>query len=112
MESQPSPQVTRHDNVYAADSSPSIIKFESLAGQDNISALEVTGWVIFALILVMLTIPVIRAILWIMRMCQHKTESYNLDSSPSVKDSEEKYNVTYVSSLHQIFLAYTIRIFA
>ena len=71
VESPPSPQVTGHDNVYAADSSPSIIKFESLAGQDNMSALEVTGWVIFSLILVMLTIPVIMPILRIMRTCQH-----------------------------------------
>ena len=65
------PQVTGHDNIYAADSGPSIFKVESLAGQDSdsISALEITGWVIFALILVMLTVPVVHAILQIMKIC-------------------------------------------
>ena len=29
VESPPSPQVTGHDNIYAADSSPSFIKIES-----------------------------------------------------------------------------------
>ena len=37
-----------------------------------------------------------------MRACQHKTESYNLDSSPSNKDSEEKYKVTFVPSVPEI----------
>merc|ERR1712240_401778 len=50
----------------------------------------------------MLTISVIRAILPIMRTCRHKTESYNLDSSPSTKDSQNKYKVTYVPSLPKI----------
>ena len=71
-ETPSNPQVTGHDNVYNADSNSSIIKFESLAsGEDNMSTIEVVGWIIFALILVMLTIPVIRAILRIMRICQH-----------------------------------------
>ena len=35
VESPPSPQVTGHDNIYAADSSPSFIKIESLAGKDD-----------------------------------------------------------------------------
>ena len=57
VETPSSPQVTGHDNVYGADSSPSIIKFESLASEhDNMSTIEVVGWIIFALILVMPTV--------------------------------------------------------
>ena len=37
-----------------------------------------------------------------MRACQHKTESYTLDNSPSHKDSEDKYKVTFVPSLPEI----------
>ena len=37
VESPPGPQFTGHDNIYAADSSPSFIKIESLAGQDHVS---------------------------------------------------------------------------
>ena len=59
------------------------------------SALEVTGRVVFLLILVMLTIPVIRAILRIMRACQYKTENYNLDNSPSHKDSEDNMEAAW-----------------
>ena len=49
-----------------------------------------------------LTVPVVRTIQRIMRTCQHKTESYNLDSSSSQKDSEEKYKVTFHPSLPEI----------
>ena len=101
VETPSNPQVTGHDNMYAADSIPSIIKFELLAnGQDNISTIEVVGWIILALILVMLTVLVVRAILNIMRTCQHKTESYNLDHTH--KDSDEKYKVTFCPSLPEI----------
>ena len=76
VESPPSPQFTGHDNIYAADSSPSFIKIESLAGKDNMSALEITGWVLFSIILILLSIPVIRAILRIMRTCCQSTDNY------------------------------------
>ena len=59
IESPPGPQVTGHDNIYAADSSPSFIKIESLAGEDDMSTLEITGWIIFSIILMLLTIPVV-----------------------------------------------------
>ena len=94
LKSPPSPKVTGHDNVYAADSSPGFIKIESLAGQDSMSALEVTSWVLFSLILILLSIPVVCAILIIMKTCHHNTDSYTLDSSSSHKESEEKYKVT------------------
>ena len=90
VESPPSPQDTGHDNIYAADSSPSFIKIESLAGKDDMSALEITGWVLFSIILILLSIPVIRAILRIMRTCHQSKESYTLDDSPPNKEQEEK----------------------
>ena len=63
VDSEPSPQLSGHDNVYAVDLSPSFIKVELLAGKEDISALEIVGWVIFCHILVLLSIPVIRAII-------------------------------------------------
>ena len=102
VESPPSPQVTGHDNIYAADSSSSFIKIESLAGKDSMLALEIMGWVLFNIILILLSIPVICAILKIMRTCHQNTDSYTLDNSPSTKESEEKYRVTYVPSLPEI----------
>ena len=59
IESPPGPQVTGHDNIYAADSSPSFIKIESLAGEDDMLTLEITGWIVFSIILMLLTIPVV-----------------------------------------------------
>ena len=50
IESPPCPQVARHDNIYAADSSPSFIKIESLAGEDDMSTLEIAGWIVFSFI--------------------------------------------------------------
>ena len=62
-DSEPSLQLSGHDNVYTVDSSPSFFKVESLAGKEDISTLEIVGWVIFGLILLLLSIPVIRAII-------------------------------------------------
>ena len=63
VDSEPSRQLSGHDNVYAVDSSPSFIKLELLAGKEDISTLEIVGWVIFGLILILLSIPVILAII-------------------------------------------------
>ena len=63
VESDPSPQLSGHDNFYAVDSSPSFFKVELLAGKEDISTIEIVGWVIFGLILVLLSIPVIHAII-------------------------------------------------
>ena len=66
------------------------------------SALEITGWVLFRIILILLSIPVICAILRIMRTCRQSTDSYTLDDSPPQKEPEEKYRVTYAPSLPEI----------
>ena len=42
VDSEPSPQLSGHDNIYAADLSPSFIKIESLASKEDMSALEIT----------------------------------------------------------------------
>ena len=79
VESDPSPQLSGHDNVYAVDSSPSFFKVESLAGKDDISTIEIVGWVIFGLILLLLSVPLIRAIIQIMKTCRQIISSYTLD---------------------------------
>ena len=66
------------------------------------SVLEITGWVVFGIILILLSIPVIRAILKIMRTCRQSTASYTLDNSPTQKEPEEKYIVTYAPKLPEI----------
>ena len=66
------------------------------------SALEITGWVIFGTILILLSIPVIRAILRIMRTCRQSTDSYMLDNSPPQKEPEEKYSIKYTPRLPEI----------
>ena len=40
-DSDPSPQLSGHNNVYGLDSSPSFFKVESLAGKDEISTIEI-----------------------------------------------------------------------
>ena len=37
-----------------------------------------------------------------MNICRQNTNSYTLDNSPSNKESEEKYRVTYVPSLPEV----------
>ena len=66
------------------------------------SALEITGWVLFSIILILLSIPIVRAILRIMRTCHQSTDSYTLDNSPPNKKPKEKYRVTYTLSLPEI----------
>ena len=73
MDSDPKPQLSGHNNVYALDSSPSFFKVESLAGKDELSTIKIVGWVIFGLILLLLIVPVIRAIIIIMKICKQRT---------------------------------------
>ena len=99
---EPSPQLSGHDNVYAVDLSPSFIKVESLAGKEDISTLKIVGWVIFGLILLLLSIPVICAIIQIMKTCRQSTSSYTLDNSQTEKEPEEKYSIKYTPKLTEI----------
>ena len=102
VDSEPSPQLSGHDNFYMVDSSPSFIKVESLAGKEDISTLEIVVWVVFGLILVLLSIPVIHAIIRIMKTCRQSTASYTLDNSPPEKEPEEKYSIKYTPRLPEI----------
>ena len=61
---------------------------ELLAGRDEISTVEIVGWVIFGLILLLLSVPIICAIIRIMKTCKQRTSSYMLDTSPK-KEPEE-----------------------
>ena len=102
VDSEPSPQLSGHDNIYAVDLSPSFIKIESLASKEDMSALKITGWVVFGIILILLSIPVIHAILRIMRTCRQSTASYTLDNSPPQKEPEESYSIKYMPRLPEI----------
>ena len=102
VDSEPSPQLSGQFNIYPADLSPSFIKIESLASKEDMSALEITGWVIFGIILILLSIPVICAILKIMRTCRQSTASYMLDNSPPQKEPEESYSIKYIPRLTDI----------
>ena len=65
-------------------------------------ALEITGWVLFSIILILLSIPIIRAILRIMRTCHQSIDNYTLDDWNPNKEPMEKYKVTYTPSLPEI----------
>ena len=73
-----------------------------MAGKDDISTIEIVGWVVFGLILLLLSIPVIRAIIRIMKTCKQNTSSYTLDNSPPEKEPEEKYTIKYNPKLPEI----------
>ena len=101
MDSDPNPQLSGHNNVYSVDSSPSFFKVESLAGKDDISKIEIVGWVIFGLILLLLSIPVTHAIIRIMKICKQRTSSYTLDTSSEI-EPEEKYSIKFTPKLPEI----------
>ena len=101
VDSDPKPQLSGHDNVYAVDSSPSFFKVESLAGKDELSTIKIVGWVIFGLILLLLSVPVICAIIRIIKICKQRTSSYNLDTSPEI-EPEEKYSIKFTPKLPEI----------
>ena len=73
VDSDPKPKLCGHDNVYAVDSSQSFFKVESLAGKDELSTIKIVGWVIFGLILLLLSVPVIHAIIRIIKICKQRT---------------------------------------
>ena len=101
VDSDPTPQPSGHDNVYAVDSLPSFFKVESLAGKDELSTIEIVGWVIFGLILLLLTVPLIHALIKIMKIYKQRISSYNLESAPKL-ESEEKYSIKFTPKLPKI----------
>ena len=72
-----------------------------MAGKDDISTIEIVGWVIFGLILLLLSVPIIRAIIRIMKTCRQRTSSYTLDPSDE-KEPEEKYSIKFTPKLPEI----------
>ena len=74
---------------------------ESLAGNDKISTIEIVGWVIFGLILLLLSVPVGHATIIIMKTCKQRTSSYTLDTSPEI-EPEEKYSIKFTPKLPEI----------
>ena len=94
-----SPQISGQDIVYNSDSSPAIIKFESLSkGQHKMTTLETLGWVIFGLFLILFTIPVIKVIKKILRICNRKTNKYSLED----KSAEEPVSEGRVNFKHHV----------
>ena len=101
VDSDPNPQLSGHDNEYVVDSSPNFFKVESLASKDKISTIEIVGWVFFGLILLLLSVPVVHAIIRIMKICKQRSSSYTLDTSPKM-EPEEKYSIKFTPRLPEI----------
>ena len=73
VDSDLKPQLSGHNNMYVVDSSPSFFKVESLAGKDKISTIAIVSWVIFGLILLLLSVPVVCAIIRFIKICTQRT---------------------------------------
>ena len=65
LTSPASPQISGHDITYNSDTSPAIIKFELLQsgskGPTKMSTPEIVGWILFGTILIILAIPIVKA---------------------------------------------------
>ena len=57
-------QIEGHDNISATDNAATLFKMESLASQeDNVTTMEIIGYITFVLIIPLLFIPCIHVIL-------------------------------------------------
>ena len=65
-----------HDNNYATNNGVTLVKVEILAGQeDDVTIIEIIGYIIFTLIILLLFIPCVHAILRIKRTCNQDIHS-------------------------------------
>ena len=52
-----SPQISASEVTYNADSGNALIKFETVSGESEMTNLEILGWVLFSVCMVILAIP-------------------------------------------------------
>ena len=95
-----SPQVTGEEITYNSDTSPSFFKFESLQsgskGLDKMSTTEVLGWLLFGTFLVLLSIPILKFILNVLKVCKNQSSKFTLDTdAPADSMSHDTYKVIY-----------------
>ena len=102
MVSTKNPQVKGHNNIYATNNGATFFEMESLAGQeDKVTTMEIIGYIVFVLIVLLLFIPCIHAILRIKRTYGQDTGSFNLDRSPKKVDGGHG-RVTYNTGLPEV----------
>lgn len=102
MVSTKNPQVEGHNNIYATNNGETLFEMELLAGQeDKVTTMEIIGYIVFVLIVLLLFIPCVHAILRIKRTCGQDTGSFNLDRSPKKVDGGHG-RVTYNTGLPEV----------
>ena len=80
MVSTKNPQVEGHNNIYATNNGETLFEMESLAGQeDKVTTMEIIGYIVFVLIVLLLFILCVCAILRIKRTCGQDTSLFNHD---------------------------------
>ena len=64
-------QVAGHDNIYATENGATLFKVETLAGQevDEVTTIQIIGYIIFVLIALLLLILCVHAIIKIKKTC-------------------------------------------
>ena len=70
-----------------------LIKFESLQGEaTKMSTLKIVELGLFATFIVLLAIPVTKAIIKILKICNKRTDKYNLDNNTAEEPmNQDKY---------------------
>ena len=86
------PQLAGHNNIYATDNGATLLKYETLAEQDDdgITTAQIIGYILLVLIAIMLLFPIARAIVKIKRICGHDVSAFEWIGSKKVKDNGPK----------------------
>ena len=93
-----SPQISGQDVTYNSDMGMALIKFESLqgGGQTKMSTPKIVGWILFRTFIILLAIPVIKAIIKIIKICNRRTDKYShQDNAAEEPVSHNKYVVNF-----------------
>ena len=86
------PQLARHDNIYATDNGATLLKYETLAKQDDdgIKTAQIIGYILLVLVAIMLSFPIACTIVKIKRMCGHDVSTFQWIGSKKVKDNNPR----------------------
>ena len=92
-----SPQISGLEVTYNSYSGMTLIKFESLHGEaTKMSTLKIVGWGLFATFIILLAIPITKAIIKILKICNKRTNQYNLDNNTAEEPmNQDKYMVKF-----------------
>ena len=83
------PQITASEVTWNQDQGKALFEIKTVQRDSGLSGWGIGGYIILALGMIILAIPVIKAIKWIIKSCGDRTRTYSIDKE-EIEDKKER----------------------